>query len=140
MDTNSKFIPTVGAVIALALFGSAYTAMERVKENVAAPPALQPVAIAPVNLGNFAALQQPFQQPPRQEAPPAAKKKPAALAEVPPRTWQVPSKPLEGFEKNDYDVVDLAINENGTRVLSKSKREVNCLDLTTSRILQTFVP
>jgi hypothetical protein len=47
---------------------------------------------------------------------------------------------LEGVNKDDSKVVELAINDDGTRALAKTKKAVFSLDLQNGNFLQTFRP
>jgi len=54
------------------------------------------------------------------------------------RAWSMPK--LDGVDNLDAEIVDLAVSEDGTRVLAKSKKQVVCFDLSTGQVLQTFRP
>lgn len=54
------------------------------------------------------------------------------------RSWEMPK--LDGVDKLDLEIVDLAVDKTGASVLAKSKREVYCFDLSAGRLLQTFRP
>ena len=54
------------------------------------------------------------------------------------RSWEMPE--LNGVDKLDLQIVDLAVDKTGATVLAKSKKEVYCFDLTGGKFLQTFRP
>src|SRR5262249_45530588 len=56
----------------------------------------------------------------------------------PTNSWPMPA--LEGEDPSDQEIVELVINERGTRALAKSKKQICLFDLSTGSVLQTFKP
>jgi len=78
--------------------------------------------------------------PMTQTAPKPAAPRPSAptAKPVPSHSWPMPA--LEGEDPSDQEIVELAINERGTRALAKSKKQICLFDLSTGSVLQTFKP
>jgi hypothetical protein len=62
--------------------------------------------------------------------PRAIRKVVAVPADVKPDKWG----------KTPFDVHDITISEDGSRLLTKSEKEVHCVDVARSKVLQTFKP
>jgi hypothetical protein len=57
------------------------------------------------------------------------------------RHWPIPApENLDKLEKLAYDLKEIVVNDNGTRALARSNREVYYVDLTSGKILQTYRP
>jgi hypothetical protein len=57
------------------------------------------------------------------------------------RHWSVPAPDdLEKLEKHSYDVIELVANENGSRALARSRKEIHLIDLKTGKLQQTYRP
>jgi WD40 repeat protein len=140
VQNNKDWILPVCVLVGAAAAGIAYFV---IPSNQQAPPAAPLFAGGP-EVNNKLPIEpikiEPFKGPfvnVNKDEPPPEPKAPRASFRI--RKLPAPEK-LEGLEKNSYDVADLTIDDAGTRVLAKSKREVNCLDLASGRILHTFRP
>src|SRR5262249_15055075 len=144
MEKSHSWVVPVCLAIGLTAFGVTRFLLPDDKKDEAAVPAL-PLAAADDGQGQGAdknGLEV------KKDAPPAAKNDRPPQAAAPARgqatilrrlTVSTEANP-DKWGHSPFDVHDLAINENGTRLITKSKMEVVCWDLTTGKRLQTYLP
>jgi WD40 repeat protein len=141
MKGKSHFLLAAGIILGGIGLGTAYAlinAQKKLHATIVSPPPLPAPAIV------AQAPEPPAPTPPLVvEKTDKAKEKPASTASSRPaiRHWTMPAEvKLEGVAKHEYDVVQLIVNENGTRALARSQREVNYVNLQSGKVLRTFRP
>jgi hypothetical protein len=72
---------------------------------------------------------------PRMEPQPS-QPPPLAPNSIPMRSYAMPA--LAGANQDDQEIVELAINNGGTRVLAKAKKQICLFELASGEVLQTF--
>lgn len=138
MEKSNNWALPVCVVMGLAAFGAARFFMADDKKGVEAAPLL-PVVDAGVKDD-----QAPVDA--KQAAGPAVAAKKNEPTPAPRRSaiLQRINVPLDGqpdqFGKSPFDIHDLAINADGTRLITKSKKAVIYWDTKTGKALQTYLP
>src|SRR5579871_3776230 len=75
---------------------------------------------------------QPVPEPVKQEAPKANP------PDTKTRSWPVAYEKEEKIDEKEYEIMDCVVDAEGTRALAKSKRDIQVIDLTSGKTLQTF--